>query len=166
MDLATELCGSFPAGVPMREMPFSNLNDVYFVFLACCETSGIHEKAPSRFTFARAWHENWSKILKFRFQSSHMQCQTCFELSQHTYNVWQAFADKLAWARLWKKHLREQYEDRTVYWSLRAASREFDSTILTIIIDSMDKTNVLGHDTIIRRGPMRSSHSSRGRGRW
>ena len=138
MDLATELCGSFTAGVPMREMPFSNLNDVYFVFLASCETSGIHEKAPSRFTFARAWHENWYKVLKFRFQSSHMQCQTCFELSQHTYNVWQAFADKLAWARLWKKHLREQYEDRTVYWSLRAASREFDSTILTIIIDSMD----------------------------
>ena len=41
-------------------------------------------------------------------------------------------------ARDWREHLRAQYHDRLIYWSLRWASRS-SLDVLTIIIDSMDQ---------------------------
>ena len=105
LDVASDLRRGNLSGVPLREIPLSNVNDLYLLFLASCETSGI-APAPSRFTFARSWHEAWSKVLKFRYPSSHTQCQTCFELSEHTYRAWASLEDKLAWARLWKNTSR------------------------------------------------------------
>ena len=121
-----------------REIPFATLCDLHLQFMAACETAGVSQ-VPCRATFARSWHAKWSKVLRFRYPSQHMQCQTCFELRDKTYNKWARPEDKLAWARLWRKHLRDQYEDRSVYWALRLASQAFDATVLVIIIDSMDK---------------------------
>ena len=47
-------------------------------------------------------------------------------------------AEKLEFARDWHEHLRAQYHDRLLYWSLRWASRMM-LDVLVIIIDSMDK---------------------------
>ena len=121
-----------------REVPFATLCDLHLQFMAACETAGV-SKVPCRATFARSWHAKWSTVLRFRHPSHHMQCQTCFELRGKTYNKWARPEDKLGWARLWRKHLREQYEDRSVYWALRLASQDFDATVSVIIIDSMDK---------------------------
>ena len=68
-----------------------------------------------------------------------MCCQTCCELWENTYRTWASFEDNLAWARLWRRRLRGQFEDRTIYCNLCFASRQYDSTVLVIIIDSMDK---------------------------
>ena len=46
--------------------------------------------------------------------------------------------ERVATARRWREHLRAQYHDRLLYWSLRWASRVF-LDVLVIIIDSMDK---------------------------
>ena len=98
-----------------REIPFVALCDLYLQFMAACDAAGV-SRVPCRATFARCWHAKWSKVLRFRYPSQHMQCQTCFELRGKTYNKWARPEDKLAWARLWRKNLREQYEDRSVYW--------------------------------------------------
>ena len=45
---------------------------------------------------------------------------------------------KMELARDWREHLRAQYHDRLIYWSIRGASRAF-LDVLTIIIDSMDQ---------------------------
>ena len=47
-------------------------------------------------------------------------------------------AEKISLARQWREHLRAQYHDRLLYWSLRWASRMM-MDVLVIIIDSMDK---------------------------
>ena len=97
------------------------------------------KKMPSRKTFSKAWYSSWSKVLRLKFPSDHSCCQTCFELREKTYRTWAPLQEKLQWARMWRDHLRDQYMDRVLYWNLRFASREFDSTVLVIIIDSMDR---------------------------
>ena len=43
-------------------------------------------------------------------------------------------------AQAWQPHLRDQYQDRLIYWHLRWRSKMPDSNILRIIIDGMDKS--------------------------
>ena len=50
--------------------------------------------------------------------------------------------DKVSIAREWREHLRAQYHDRLLYWSLRWASRMLMDA-LVIIIDSMDKVKTV-----------------------
>ena len=45
-------------------------------------------------------------------------------------------------ARQWREHVRAQYHERLLYWSLRWASRVF-LDVLVIIIDSMDKVKTM-----------------------
>lgn len=48
-------------------------------------------------------------------------------------------AAKINHARLLRQHIRNQYQDRLINWGLRFASRQYQD-VLTIIVDSMDKT--------------------------
>jgi hypothetical protein len=48
-------------------------------------------------------------------------------------------AAKINFARLLRQHIRDQYQDRLIYWGLRFASRQYQD-VLVIIVDSMDKT--------------------------
>jgi hypothetical protein len=47
-------------------------------------------------------------------------------------------AETISLARQWREHLRAQYHDRLLYWSLRWASRMV-MDVSVVIIDSMDK---------------------------
>ena len=60
---------------------------------------------------------------------------------------------KLHYARLWHNQLRYQYIDRLLHWNLRRASRDFDSTVLTIIIDSMDRKKAVWPNYHFNRKP-------------
>ena len=150
-----------PAGLTPRQLPLFSMSDLYWQFQAWFEVyhGRVHDveidsgddaegdarphpagaKMPCRFTFSQAWHHSWSKVLRLKFPSEHSCCQTCFELREATYRTWSPLHVKLHHARRWRDHLRDQYMDRILYWNLRFASREFDSTVLTIIIDSMDR---------------------------
>lgn len=149
-----------PAQLAVRQLPLFSLADLHWQFQAwfatevqrggqeLCEEDEVDGKVcdgaarlqmPSRRTFSRAWHGSWSKVLRLKFPSDHSCCQTCFELRQLTYNTWAPLPQKLQYARRWRDHLRDQYLDRVLYWNLRFLSRQFDSTVLTIIIDSMDR---------------------------
>ena len=125
-------------GVVMREIPHNTVGDLYWQFLATCELAGT-PNPPCRKTFQNTWNSRWSSVMKCRHLSQHMQCQTCYELKEKTYRTHASLEEKMAWARRWRDHLRDQYEDRTIYWGLRFASRQSDSTVLVLIIDSMDK---------------------------
>jgi len=53
--------------------------------------------------------------------------------------MWAPLQEKFQFARRWCDHLRDQYMDRVLYWNLRFLSRRLASTVLVIIIDSMDR---------------------------
>ena len=95
---------------------------------------------PSWTTFWRAWSEHWRLCLKFRKQSSHAECNLCHDFRAAVHSPQASPADKLQAAAQWRAHLRDQYHDRLLYWTLRYASRTRKMGVLTLIIDAMDKS--------------------------
>ena len=88
--------------------------------------------------FWRVWWEKWSHVLRFRKTSQHKECNTCHSLREKLQGKKGRAAEKMALGRDWREHLRAQYHDRLIFWSLRWASRA-SLNVLTIIIDSMDQ---------------------------
>lgn len=148
-EIVTE-CAGRPdlVGLVRREIPFGRLTDLYWQFLAYCDSLGIQAtddgpNAPSFATFRRAWVDKWSKVLRSKAPSSHSCCQTCFELHEKIYGTWSKPCEKFMWARAWRQHLQDQYHDRMIYWALRFESRRPQADVLVIIIDSMDKAKTV-----------------------
>lgn len=143
--------------LPVRHLPPGKLHDLYLQYLAwhdehaknmsLCDRgisviSGSPDETPAAWTtFWRCWVGKWKDVLEFRKVSQHMRCNTCFELEKAMHGERGDLMRKLDWARMLRQHLREQYEDRTIYWSMRWASRKY-MNVLTIIIDSMDKAKL------------------------
>ena len=142
-------------GVPVRHLPHGRLHDLYLQFLAwhdanmqggepgVARVAGVAsdavERAPASFsTFWRRWRDKWSSVLRFRKSSQHSCCQVCFDLKEAIEAARGDLKLKLQHARVLREHLRAQYQDRCVYWSLRWASRQYNN-VLVVIIDSMDK---------------------------
>ena len=108
---------------------------------------------PSWSTFWRVWHHKWSNVLCFRKSSSHSKCTQCFDYQELLHRGACSLPAKQEAAKNWRSHLREQYHDRMLYWHLRWFSRQTrrqspvssvtDHSVLTIIIDSMDKSKLV-----------------------
>ena len=77
--------------------------------------------------------------MKFSSETTHAQCQTCYELRRDIYNKHSTPGEKMEKALAWREHLRNQYADRSLYWAWKFASRDYDCTFMCIIIDSCDK---------------------------
>jgi hypothetical protein len=106
----------------------------------------VAERCPAGFgrasysSFWRRWHGVWSARLQIRKSSQHAQCTICSGYSNYIHHARGSPEDKQAAAKRWHEHLKEQYRDRLIYWNIRQASRRPESNVLSIIIDSMDKT--------------------------
>lgn len=137
-------------GVPVRHLPPGRIHDLYLQFLAwwdeqknCAEVEGV--AGDERFQqpacvagFYRRWSQKWHHVLKFRQVGQHSYCQTCFELKRAMQQARGDLGRRAAAARDLRRHIRDQYQDRVLYWSLRWASRQHQD-VLVVIIDSMDK---------------------------
>jgi hypothetical protein len=134
-------------GLRKRYLPHSKLHDLYWLFQGSWEVlsaasegrMGRLDVCPSWPSFFRRWHDRWKWVLRFRTQSQHAQCTTCFDLQQRMHRRNASWQERMQAAADLKAHYKAQYLDRCLYWSLRFASR-VDADVLTIIIDSMDKT--------------------------
>ena len=93
---------------------------------------------PGWTTFHRRWFQKWRHILKFRKTSQHKECSLCHDYRVKIHKKGTPTNEKVSIARQWREHMRAQYHDRLLYWSLRWASRMM-MDVLVIIIDSMDK---------------------------
>ncbi|CAE7241926.1 unnamed protein product [Symbiodinium natans] len=91
-------------------------------------------------TFWKKWHDRWCHCIGLRKPTQHSQCTQCMKFASviHYGNV--SVHEKKENAKAWQQHLRDQYEDRLIYWHLRWHSKMPDSNILCIIIDGMDKS--------------------------
>ena len=107
----------------------------YTQFLILCLTQFL--------SVTQVWSETFANRLAIRERTSHAMCGICVRhkyILKHLQGDRQAF--KLQMCE-YNKHLKRQYEDRTLYWASRAASRlnnlTSDSTQqLVIISDGMD----------------------------
>ena len=141
---------------PVRYLQHGRLIDLWWQFLAWWHSlahvaPGEQVQRPSWATFWRAWHAKWQCVLAFRKSSSHACCTQCFKYMQYLHKGQASLAAKQEAARNWRAHLREQYHDRLLYWQLRWFSRQYrrqspessGASVLTIIIDSMDKSKLV-----------------------
>ena len=140
------------ASAPVRHLP-PGKPILFWQFLAWFElirdiadSSGITlpflTTFPSWTTFHRRWSQKWSRILTFQTASQHKECSMCHDFRCQIHRRGVPTTEKVAIARQWREHVRAQYHDRLLYWSLRWASRVF-LDVLVIIIDSMDKVKTM-----------------------
>ena len=135
VSLSTVPCRHLPPGKPMA---------LYWQFQSWCEAAANFSgdpntvKTPSWSTFWRAWSEKWSYVLKFRKKSQHKECNDCHTFRESIQGKRKSPAEKMELACQWREHLRAQYHDRLIYWSLRWCSRS-NMNVLCVIIDSMDQ---------------------------
>lgn len=142
VDFQAELAAS--AGLRVRYIGHCRVHDLCWQYLAWNEevsgVTGVHRPPASWGTFWGVWVSRWSGVICLRKKSNHAMCSTCFRLQEELKRCGSGLAEKLEAARRLRAHIRDQYADRMIYWALRFASQRPDSEVLTIIIDSMDKT--------------------------
>ena len=127
-------------GIPKRRIMKTKITNLYWSFVSSWEVQdhGPEEQSPSFSLFVQRW-KLWKQVLCMRKSSEHAQCKVCWTLHQQMSDSKSSWSARTAAAQALQKHLQHQYLDRCVYWSLRQAS-ESQKNVLTIIIDSMDKT--------------------------
>ncbi len=124
-----------------KNIQHQRLMDLWWQYLAWVDARCRPEFTPASYsTFWRHWHWHWRKFIKIRKYSQHAQCKVCSEYSQYIHYSRSTPEDKQAAAKRWHTHLQDQYRDRLIYWNIRFWSRRPESNVLSIIIDSMDKT--------------------------
>ena len=139
-----------------RHVQHCHLRDMWWRFTAWCsalpkvveagsslEDSSLTAKfqTPSWSSFWRQWDSRWKRLIRFRKQTQHAQCGICFRCTSFLQRTNATIEEKRKVAHEWRLHLMCQYKDRLIYWHLRFTSRNLrEALILTIIIDSMDKT--------------------------
>ncbi len=149
---------------PPRYLQHGKLSHLWWQFLSWWSTvhnlgqSGEQCQAspPSWSTFWRAWDGGWSRVLLFRKSSSHSCCTQCFQYQEALQKSTMSAEGKKAIANNWRDHLKQQYHDRMIYWHLRWFSRHYrassvqrpaspasERSVLTVIIDSMDKSKLV-----------------------
>lgn len=134
-------CMTRHAGLPARYIQHCQIPDLYWQMTA--EWSVLEELAPevgpcpSYETFRKRYAKVWKHMLPMRTTSQHSQCTICFDLQRILHAARVSWQDKCKAAQALKKHLRDQYTDRLMYWSLRFASKVHND-VLVIIIDDMD----------------------------
>ena len=161
-----------PVSLPKRFLQHGRLTDLWWQFLAwfasldeillqCTPVSSIQRpptssvqcppessaqrpkpKRPSWSVFWRRWARFWKGCFAFRGKSQHAQCNECSRYQEYLHKTSHSPADKHQAAGNWRRHLRQQYHDRLVYWHLRWFSQQKNRSVLTIIIDSMDKSKL------------------------
>lgn len=149
----TAFLGAGMGIMPVRWLPHTDLTSLFWLMQAHCDLDPsqrlssedvpvsqnvLVSQHPSWSVFYRVWTSTWKEHLKLRKYSMHAQCRTCFEAQERMRAHSTTLAQRLDYARQWRRHLRDQYHDRAIYWFNRYASRRYLG-VLTVIIDSMDK---------------------------
>lgn len=135
-DLARSALQLGPSNLVRRFLPPGKFADMYTLYVSFQTASGLPVASPT--TFYRVLRESgWRKVLRFRPTSTHTACYICSQLKarlKHATDI-QSHTDA---TDLLMRHLAGQFQDRSVYWSLRTRAKR-DLDILTVITDSMDR---------------------------
>jgi hypothetical protein len=127
-------------GYEKRWLPPGHIREYYEQFLATeAGSDGGQTKSVAFSSFWRIWYQEFGSILQFRPVSNHAMCATCVK---HKLLI-KGFAGHLKARQCqldhYIAHLRSQYNDRVVYWDLRAQSRLRNTLEVVIMIDGVDQ---------------------------
>eukprot|EP00434_Breviolum_minutum_P019610 symbB.v1.2.017297.t1/scaffold1343.1/size124258/6 len=89
-------------------------------------------------TFMRAYNERWKDVLRFREANMFSQCEQCFHFKRDLAAA-KSLEEKLGTLLEYRRHLSEQYQDRTLLWMMQEASLDPMSDVLVCQIDGMDQ---------------------------
>ena len=120
----------------MRSLPPGCPKDYYHLYKLEADSSG--ERPASYTTFKRAWHETFEKILNFTGFGEHGSCSTCSRLRAGIRTAPSHLAKTRKEAEL-QAHLKKQWQDRHVYWRMRALAQSPGSEWIVLIIDGADQ---------------------------
>ena len=140
----TVACQGRVLGLPRRYIGHCRLLDLYWQMSS--EWSVVQELRPEVgampcfTTFAKCYKERWKKMLVIRKESQHGRCQLCSDCHRVMRKSNLSWSDRTTAAQRLRQHLRDQYTDRMLYWSMRWSSRQVvQPEVICIIIDSMGK---------------------------
>ena len=87
-------------GLLRRYLPPGQLQDLWYLFQTWCRAEHQQTCSPSQSVFARHWKTRWNNIMRFRKESTHSPCSTCFELKREMRAVKSNVDEKLRYAKL------------------------------------------------------------------
>ena len=120
-------------GMEERFLPPGTMTEYFDQFKLACPEHKI-----SFSTFWRTWYSSFSHM-KFRGHTSHSICSVCVRHRLLIREMSAYISAREKQKVLYMKHLKAQYQDRVLYWSLRGSSRLRSNIEVTCIIDSMDQ---------------------------
>ena len=112
------------------------MRDIYDLYIAWCAPNNLVPASVAH--FKRSWRGDWNLVLRFRKRSCHAQCEECHRLKSSITNA-KSLTAHLQSAQLLVDHLRLQWLDRQVYWSMRSRART-ERDVLCLISDGMDRS--------------------------
>jgi hypothetical protein len=124
-----------PLRLETRHLPPGSVFEYWQMY----QKTHTEEGGSSYGYFHQIWMKDWAHLLKFRGLQQHSVCSTCvchkLLLQQLSHDV----ISRAKQMRAFEEHKQAQYDDRRVYWHLRAQARLQPDVILSIIIDGMDQ---------------------------
>ena len=141
-DIATQFTSSVADGLLWNKyMQHQRFQDLWWQYVAWESARDKDLSACASWsTFHRCWDSQWRNIVGVRKKCQHAECTECSEYSKFLHVGRATPEDKSLGAQRWREHLADQYLDRSIYRQLRHWARRRGGNILSIIIDSMDKT--------------------------
>ena len=126
--------------LPRKFLHHQHLSELWWQYVAWTTTMGSTQASHS--TFYRRWAAYWKHCLGFRKSSEHAECNECSRYKTFLHFSHASPSSRREAAQNWRNHLQAQYHDRLLYWHARWWSKRRQGEVLTVIIDSMDKTKV------------------------
>lgn len=122
--------------LPERELPPGTWGSLFLLYQAKCLSEG--DKCASKALFYEV-SRPWRRVLKFRRQSQHSSCNLCEKYRSQMRHSKSFVSHAQAVDRL-LGHLSHIWRCRSTYWESRQQSRSGDGSLLTLIIDGMDRS--------------------------
>ena len=90
-------------------------------------------------TFNAIYTSRWKEILRFRAPSEFSTCEVCYSFKRQLQDKALSLEQKLGCLQGYRKHLHDQYCDRTCIWTLQSQGSDPQSGILLICTDGLDQ---------------------------
>lgn len=127
MDVESQMIGPGTFSGPRRCLQHQNRTDLFYEFLAFCESRGLRKSSYSTFmkvanTIIKPGLRNGH--LRFRKPGEHAQCDYCFRARERLREA-RSMQAKMQEERELMRHRLAQWQDRQCYWQFRAMSQTF-----------------------------------------
>lgn len=90
-------------------------------------------------TFNLVYRERWADVLRFRSRSLFTTCEVCCAFKSQLQDRTLSFEQKLGCLQGYRKHLHDQYCDRTMIWTLQSEGSDPNAGVLMICTDGLDQ---------------------------